>query len=33
MKELIIIKTENSQELKTFLQKKQIDYENYPYDV
>jgi hypothetical protein len=33
MKELIIIRTENSQELKTFLQQKHIDYETYPYDA
>ncbi|MCE8164154.1 MAG: hypothetical protein I3274_08205 [Candidatus Moeniiplasma glomeromycotorum] len=33
MAELIIIKTENSQELKSFLQKKRIDYEIYPYDA
>jgi len=33
MKELIIIRTENSQELKTFLQQKHIDYEVYPYDT
>ncbi|CAH1766145.1 700_t:CDS:2 [Entrophospora sp. SA101] len=33
MNELIIIRTENSKELKAFLQKKRIDYETYPYDA
>jgi hypothetical protein len=33
MTELIIIRTENSKELKAFLQKKCIDYETYLYDA